>query len=138
MNHQHMKSPHLERIRREQAELRALRSGAAALGVFAGLAVGFFVAAMLVKFRVSDEFSPLLIFGSAALGGLMGFLRTDAGFSLFEAAMHYFIGYFSAQADEIATPSPQAPRWLHWALAAGVVCGVITVLVFGYGRWRGW
>lgn len=137
-----MASEHLKRIRQQQQqqeqqqEQQDLRTGATVLGMFAGLAAGFFVAWLQVRARWANDISPLLVFGGGLLGGLVGYWRFGAGLHLFEAVLHYLIGFFSSASQRIVRPSPKAPPWLRVVLLLGVVSGLLAMVFLNHHRWR--
>jgi len=133
-------SRHLRRVRQDQADRQALRLGATVLGGFAGLAAGLVVAVLLLRLRWADGVSAGLVFGLGLLGALVGWWRTAAGLGVFEAVLHYLIGFWAGSSlDTLVKPGPEAPRWLRAVLYVGMACGLLAWLVWGVARgYRRW
>ena len=126
-----MRSKHLAKVRQQEEDRNALRLGAAALGMFAGLILGLVLAYVLVRTRLTADFSGLVVFGTALAGLIAGFLQANLGFGITEATAHFFLGYIVGESETTGTPSPLAPRWLRVVFWAGVVCGIFAFVVWG-------
>ncbi|OYU99377.1 MAG: hypothetical protein CFE45_13195 [Burkholderiales bacterium PBB5] len=133
-------SRHLRRVRQDEADRQSLRLGATVLGGLAGLAAGLVLAALRVRMRWADGVSAPLVLGLAVMGAVLGWWRTAAGWGVFEAVLHYLIGFWAGSSwPTWIRPSPEAPRWLRAVLYVGVVCGLLAWLAWGVAhRFRRW
>ena len=101
----------------------AYRTGASALALISGMAVGLAVAFLCWITGTAETSIATLVFGGAAAGAMTGFLFPDAAMRGVEAVMHFFIGMLSTEVDDVA-PSPNAPGWLVAAFFFGVAYAV--------------
>lgn len=106
-------------------EAFALRVGAAALGMFAGMALGLLLGGLTTRLAS-------FVFGGAAAGVVTGLLFPEVAMALASATLHFFIGFFggffrasSALAlddeDHLQLRHSTAKPWL----SAGFVFGVV-------------
>lgn len=102
----------------------ALRIGATALGLLAGLAGGLVLAVLLLCLRIEVSF-PLFVFGGAALGAMTGYLSTDAGFGLAGSVAHFVVGLVCSTDDRPVYPDRDASKWLKTMLWLGLAVGLL-------------
>jgi hypothetical protein len=110
----------------------SFRLGAAALGLLGGGALGFVVALVLAASRSADVLFPLLVFGGAALGAAVGYVRGSAGFDLAEGAVNLGFGFVVGFAMRLINPLPESPLWARLLYWCGVALGVYFLVAL-YG-----
>lgn len=113
----------------EDTESWSVRVGAASLGMFAGMALG------LAFGCLSSSFARF-VFGGAAAGALTGLLYPAAAMLIFEATVHFFFGFFSANvglatddADELPGRNASDQPWVAVAFTFGVAYAVALWLL---------
>jgi hypothetical protein len=121
-----------DRHRDAESDL-AFRLGAAALGLLGGGALGFLVALVLSASKSADVLFPLLVFGGAALGAAVGYVRGSAGFDLAEGAVNLSFGFVVGIAMRLINPLPESPQWARLLYWCGVALGVYFLVVALYG-----
>ena len=100
-----------------------MRVGAAALGLFAGGAVGALLG--WVSLVTGAETSlALFVFGGAGAGALSGLVYPESTMFVVEAVVHFFVGFFATTAEHVVTPERDAPPLLRLALLFGVCFAV--------------
>jgi hypothetical protein len=105
------------------------RIGAAALGLFGGGALGLFVALSATVAGAAEFYFPLFVFGGAALGAGVGYLRSAAGFGTAEAASTLGLGFIAGFAERLINPLPESPLWLRLVYWVGVSLGVLALFL---------
>jgi hypothetical protein len=112
-------------VARKQSRDLSFRMGAAALGMFAGMALG-------LAFGCLSASLASFVFGGAAAGLVTGMVFPDAAVSMAEGTVHFFIGLFRAGTELITDASgdfqfrasSQTP-WLVVAFTFGAVYAVV-------------
>ena len=101
----------------------AHRLGAAALGMFAGVALGI---ALVVLGFATGSFGPSIprfVFGGGACGAVTGLFFPAVAMSIAEGTVHFFVGAASTAVEGPLSPEPGTPRWLVAAFFFGVAYG---------------
>ena len=102
----------------------ALRIGAAALGMFAGFALG--VCLVVVGLAVGWSASvPRLVFGGGACGAVTGLFFPAVAMSIAEGTIHFFVGAASTAVDDSISQESDTPPWLRSAFFFGVAYGLV-------------
>ncbi len=108
----------------------AYRAGAAALGMFAGMALG-----LLLGF-LGAPLAPC-VFSGAAAGVITGLVHPDMAMNGVEMTIHFFIGMFSGWTDSEVEGRNTAPndgdrrsRWLRGAFLFGAIFAVVLALLW--------
>jgi len=109
----------------EPSDDTAHRIGAAALGMFAGVALGV---ALVVLGFATGRFAPSiprLVFGGGACGALTGLFFPAVAMSVAEGTVHFFVGAASTAVEDSMSPEPGTPPWLVAAFFFGVAYGLV-------------
>ena len=109
----------------------AEKVGGAAAGLIGGMVLGFAVAAILALL-FADSIDPVIVFGTAALGAVVGYLSVAAGLGVFEGAAHFSIGWISAIAERWPDFNERSAVHLKWLMALGFALGIVALAVW---RW---
>lgn len=109
----------------------AEKVGGAAAGLIGGMVLGFAVAAMLAAL-FDDSLSPVIVFGAAVLGALIGYLSVAAGLGVLEGAAHFSIGWISAIARRRPIGNEHSVACLKWLTAIGFALGIAALAMW---RW---
>lgn len=112
------------------SEAFAYRIGAASVGLFAGMALGFMVGILAL------HMAPF-VFGGAAAGAITGLIFPEVGLRSAEITFHFFAGLFGGAralaADDFEDlDMPQASqdhRWLKAAFTFGVVFTMVLAVL---------
>jgi hypothetical protein len=110
---------------RDSQPSRDDRLASAAVGLFAGLAIGFgsgLLGGLFVP--LSADILAAFIFGGGAVGALGGFLAPRSAFSAALGSVHFAWGFLNGLAHWWPESERTTSKWLKWAMAAGVLCGV--------------
>jgi len=109
----------------KQSSDASFRMGAAALGMFAGMALG--LAFGCLSFSLAS-----FVFGGAAAGAVTGIVFPGAAMSLAEGTLHFFIGLFRASTELVTDASgdfhfraPSQTPWLVVAFTFGAIFAVV-------------
>ena len=116
------------RLSKESDNSVALRVGAGAAGLLAGLVFGFFAAVLIA--RGTGHVSPYVVFGCALLGLVVGVLLVDVGLHMFEGSVHFLIGFLHGLMERFPRIDKLTPGWVAMALLVGVAFGFAWVGFF--------
>jgi hypothetical protein len=117
-----------EERERAEEDTASFRLGSAALGLFGGGVLGFVVAALVAVSSGGESYFAPLVFGTAALGAVAGYLHGSLGFGLAEGATHFVLGLLVGAAERVVNPLPEAPRWLKAVYWLGLTVGVVFIV----------
>jgi hypothetical protein len=115
----------------ESQDALAEKVGGAAAGLIGGMVLGFAVAAIFAAL-FDESLNPVIVFGTAALGALVGYLSVAAGLGVFEGAAHFSIGWISAIAERWPIGNERSTAYLKWLTALGFALGIVALVMW---RW---
>jgi hypothetical protein len=115
----------------ESQDAFAEKVGGAAAGLIGGMVLGFAVAAIFAAL-FDDSINPVIVFGTAALGALVGYLSVAAGLGVLEGAAHFSIGWISAIAERWPIGYERSTAYLKWLTALGFALGIVALAMW---RW---
>ena len=107
----------------------AFRIGSAVAGMLTGLVLGLLSAITAVGVLKIDLSFPIFVFGGSVIGALIGLAIPAAARSLAEGTVHFVIGLLSGTTYGTIKPSHDAPRWLKYALWAGILVGFLLIVL---------